>query len=279
MKSIRKASAAGRFYPADEKSLHDFFEKLHYEGKSTLSQLGNEEILGGIVPHAGYMYSGKTALHFFESLSQNKIVFDTAIILSPNHSGWGPKLALDGHDAWETPLGLVNIDQDFYPLLNIEPSSEAHQIEHSAEVVVPMLQYFFKKGFKILPISMWDQSPATARSLALQLVTANKKLGKKIIVIASSDFSHYVSPEYGREQDDLALERIARMDINGLARVIHQDDISICGYGPIMTLMAMAKLLFEKPSVKIIDRSHSGQTVASKEVVHYVSAAIYNSAS
>lgn len=279
MKSIRKASAAGRFYPADEKSLRDFFEKLHYEGKSTLGQLGNEEILGGIVPHAGYLYSGKTALHFFESLSQNSIVFDTAIILSPNHTGWGPELALDGHEAWETPLGLVDIDQDFYPLLKIEPSSEAHQIEHSAEVVVPMLQYFFKIGFKILPISMWDQSPATARSLAMQLVTANKKLGKKIIVIASSDFSHYVTPEFGLEQDDLALESIARMDINGLARVIHQDDISICGYGPIMTLMAMAKLLFEKPAFKIIDRSHSGQSVDSKEVVHYVSAVICNAAS
>jgi MEMO1 family protein len=279
MITIRKASAAGRFYPADEKSLHDFLEKLHAEERSSASPIENQEILGGIVPHAGYMYSGKTALHFFESLSQKDFVFDTAIILSPNHTGWGPELALDGHEAWETPLGLVEIDQDFFPFLNIEPSSEAHQIEHSAEVVVPMLQYFFKKGFKILPINMWDQSPATARSLAMQLVTANKKLGKKIIVIASTDFSHYVSPEYGREQDDLALERIARMDINGLARVIHQEDISICGYGPIMTLMAMAKLLFDKPFVKILDRSHSGQSVASKEVVHYVSAVICNAAS
>ena len=276
--AIRKPSAAGRFFPGKEKALKDLISQMLREEKPVIQSLNNLEIMGGIVPHAGYIYSGKTALHFFEALAQQKFTFDTAIILSPNHTGWGPGVALDEHDAWETPLGIVEIDKDLSNLLDLESSSEAHEIEHSAEVMLPMLQYFFKQGLKILPISLWDQSPLVARSLGLQLVAAKKKLGKKILVIASTDFSHYVSPEFGIEQDDMALDRIAQFDISGLSRVIHQNDISICGYGPVMTLLAMAKLIYQKPAFKILSRSHSGNTIKSEEVVHYVSGVVFNAA-
>ncbi|MEE4176921.1 MAG: AmmeMemoRadiSam system protein B [Bacteroides sp.] len=279
MHIIRKASAAGRFYPREEKPLKELIHDLLGQEKSSIIPFQNKEILGGVVPHAGYGYSGRNALHFFYGLSLAALKFDTAIILSPNHSGWGPGLALDSHHAWETPLGVVDLDRDFYPLLQIQQFSDAHRDEHSAEVMVPLLQFFFKNDFRILPVSMWDQSPQTAQSLALQLVAANKKLGKKILVIASSDFSHYVSPLQGRALDDLALERMTSLDINGMARVIHQNNISICGYGPIMTLMAMGKLLFETPQMTVLNRSHSGQAVASNEVVHYASSVLFNKAS
>ncbi len=273
--TIRKPGAAGRFYPSDEASLKKLMEQMQSEAGSKTISLQKQEVLGGIVPHAGYLYSGKTALNFFKTLVDSGFTFDTAVIISPNHSGWGPGLALDDHDAWQTPLGLVQVDKDFYPLLEIEKSAEAHQLEHSAEVIIPQLQYFFRKEFKILPIAMWDQSVSTAQGLAFQLLKANKKLGKKILIIASSDFSHYVSPGFGREQDNLALDRIASFDINGLEKVIKQNNISICGYGPIMTIMAIAKLIFEKPGFKILHRSNSGQAVASAEVVNYVSAVFY----
>ncbi|MDX9940920.1 MAG: AmmeMemoRadiSam system protein B [Bacteroidales bacterium] len=278
MHTIRKTSAAGRFYPQEEKSLQKMLDELLQAEKASIIPFRAKDILGGVVPHAGYVYSGRNAMHFYHSLSLSGFSFDTAIILSPNHSGWGPGLALDDHQAWVTPLGIVELDWDFYPLLQVQQFSDAHQHEHSAEVQLPMLQYFFKHNFRILPISMWDQSPQTAQSLALQLVSANKKLNKKILVVASSDFSHYVTPLEGRSLDDLALDRMTNLDINGMARVIHQNNISICGYGPIMTLMAMGKLLFDAPGVKILHRSHSGQVVPSDEVVHYVSAVLSNKA-
>lgn len=279
MHTIRKASAVDRFYPGEERSLKELIRDLLLQEEASIIPFQNKEILGGVVPHAGYVYSGRTALHFFYGLSLATFKFDTAIILSPNHSGWGPGLALDDHHAWETPLGIVELDRDFYPLLQIQQFPDAHRHEHSAEVMVPMLQYFFKKDFRILPICMWDQSPQTAQSLALQLVSANKKLGKKILVIASSDFSHYVTPLQGRGLDDLVLERMTSLDINGMSRVIHQNNITMCGHGPIMTLMAMGKLLFEAPQLKVLNRSHSGHAVASDEVVHYASALLFNKAS
>jgi len=276
--TIRKPAAAGRFYPPDEASLKKLMDQMLAEAGPSTFSLRNQEVLGGIVPHGAYAYSGKTALCFFNSLLESGFVFDTAVIISPNHSGWGPGLALDDHSAWQTPLGLVKVDKDFFPLLDMEASAETHQLEHSTEVILPLLQYFFRKEFKILPIAMWDQSVSTAQGLALQLIKANKKLGKKMLVIASSDFSHYESPGFGRGKDDLALDQIAGFDLNGLAKVIKQNDISICGYGPIMTIMAMAKLIFEKPAFKISHRSNSGQAVASAEVVNYVSAVFYGQA-
>lgn len=279
MSDIRKPIASGRFYPGEDQSLREMIEDLLKGEKASVIPFPNSDILGGVVPHAGYVYSGSTSLHFFYGLSLSGLSFDTVVILSPNHSGWGPGLALDGHHWWETPLGILEVDRDFYPLLQVQQFSDAHRHEHSAEVMLPFLQFFLMKDFRILPIAMWDQSPPTSQSLALQLVAANKKLGKKILVIASSDFSHYVTPLKGRAQDDLAIDRMTSLDISGLARVIHQNNISICGYGPIMTLMAMGKLLYDGPQIKVLNRSHSGMAVASDEVVHYVSALLFNKAS
>lgn len=272
----RKARVAGRFYPAYEHQIVELFQKMLLEGKTTFDGAEDCEIIGGIVPHAGYAFSGKVALQFFEYLSLVGFSFDTAIIIGPNHSGWGPDIASDTHHFWETPFGHVELDKQFAEAAGLKASEEAHEIEHSIEVIVPMLQYFFPKGFKILPIVIWNQSPEAARDLAIQLLAANKKLGRKVLVIASTDFSHYVSKDFGVKQDDKALEKIINMDINGLAQVINQEDISICGYGPIMTLMALAKLLYASPACKILSRGNSGQVIPSDEVVHYVSALVYN---
>lgn len=218
-------------------------------------------------------------MHFFESLAQQNYPFETAIVLSPNHSGWGPGVSLDSHQAWETPLGITKIDCELQSLLPVEISAEAHQMEHSAEVVLPLLQFFFAHSFKIVPISLWDQSPVKARWLAIHLLAAIKKLGRKIIVIVSTDFSHYETPEHGFEQDQKALSRLAQFDISGFYSEINRHNISICGYGPVMTLMAMAQLLYQKPAFEVLHRSHSGKAMYSQEVVNYISGIVFNAGS
>jgi MEMO1 family protein len=268
--TIRKPAVSGKFYPSDPDKLVNLIEKLQPD-RTDYSPFVNNQILGGIVPHAGYVYSARHAIPFFQLIANISPVPDTIVILCPNHYGYGPPLALDNCTHWQTPLGNVEIDQDFYPLLKTDIAHEAHQVEHSAEVMLPLLQYFIKYPFRILPISMRDQTPAAAQTLARRLQSAGKKLGRKIIVIASSDFSHYVSVEEGNCMDDKVLEKISSLDIEGLFSTICIEDISVCGYGPIMTLIHLANIALNNPEVTILSRGHSGEVTPSQQVVHYIS--------
>ena len=271
----REPAVSGKFYPGDKDDLTAMISKLTERMMPVSAEVSGKPILGGIVPHAGYIYSAQHATPFFQILSGHEPAPDTVLILCPNHYGYGPSLALDSNISWKTPLGQVDLDHDFYPYLDMDIAPEAHQLEHSAEVMLPLLQFFLKKPFAILPISMRDQTPQTAQQLARKILRANEKLKKKIAVIASSDFSHYISPEEGKILDDKVLEKIREWDTEGVFMAICQDDISVCGFGPIMTLMEMAKHTMKNPTMEILSRGHSGETYPSPEVVHYISAVVY----
>ncbi len=271
----REPAVSGKFYPGDKEDLIAMIQKLAQRMVPVHTDVSEKTILGSIVPHAGYIYSARHATPFFQILSEHEPAPDTIVILCPNHYGYGPPLALDSNISWKTPLGKVDLDHEFYPLLNLDIAPEAHQLEHSAEVMLPLLQFFLKKPFTILPISMRDQTPQTALLLAKKILKANEKLNKKIAVIASSDFSHYISPEEGKVLDDKVLEKIREWDTEGVFTAICQDDISVCGFGPIMTLMEMAKQSMKNPGIEILSRGHSGETYPSPEVVHYISAVVY----
>ena len=271
----REPVVSGKFYPGDKEDLKAMISKLAERMMPVSAEISGKSILGGIIPHAGYIYSARHATPFFQILSEHEPAPDTVLVLCPNHYGYGPSLALDSNKSWKTPLGQVKLDLDFYPHLNLDIAPEAHQLEHSAEVMLPLLQFFLKKPFAILPISMRDQTPQTAQLLARKILKANKKLKKKIAVIASSDFSHYISPDEGKVLDDKVLEKIREWDTKGVFTAICQNDISVCGFGPIMTLMEMAKMSMKNPTLEILSRGHSGETYPSPEVVHYISAVVY----
>ena len=114
--------------------------------------LVSKSIIGGIVPHAGYVYSGYETYHFFDIVRRSRIHFETILILCPNHRGIGPGVSVDGTDFWNTPLGKVPLDKDFVALLGIPVSIEAHAYEHSAEVMLPFLKEYLDYEFKIVPI-------------------------------------------------------------------------------------------------------------------------------
>ncbi len=274
----RKPAVSGRFYPSDPEELRKLIRELKEKETPRFKELGDIELVGGIVPHAGYPYSGHHAIHFFEMVRRYMPDFDTAVIFCPNHSGWGPGVGLDDNQYWNSPLGNIEVDRDFYPHLDIEVSKEAHEFEHSAEVMLPMLQYFFSHDFKILPVSIWEQTPEQATTLSLKLLSANKRLEKKLLFIASTDFSHYVSAASGKVLDDRVLEKIRQFDIKGVYKEVEENNISVCGYGPVMALLSLAKLLYADPQFQILQRGHSGDIVPSDEVVHYVSAVMYSRA-
>jgi len=272
MLNIRKTVVAGKFYPGDKESIIKQIDTiLKKELPKIKTELAKRNIIGGVVPHAGYMFSAYEAVHFFEILKQSKQVFDTIVIINPNHSGLGHEMAFDSNEIWETPLGDVLLDTELGNNLGIPVSDVEQRYEHSAEVMVPLLQIFLEYPFKIVPITMMNQSQKNAKILASKVVKAASQLKRKILVIASSDFSHYISPELGKKQDSFVIEQIIAQNTEAIEKVVREKNISVCGYGPIMTLIEYANLVTEKPKVDILRIGHSGEVIASSEVVDYVS--------
>ncbi len=269
---IRKSSVAGRFYPASKEALIEQLDSIRKKELPNINlELIKNQIIGGVVPHAGYMFSAYQAVHFFEIIKKSKQKFDTIVIVNPNHTGIGHEIAFDSNDFWETPLGNVPLDVEFGKSLGIDISDIEQKHEHSGEVMLPFLQYFLDFDFKIVPITLSNQTFKNAKLLAERLNESASLLNKKILIIASSDFSHFLSPEAGREKDAYVLENIITLDSQAIEKVVHKKNISVCGFGPIMTLIEYAKLVASDPRVDILKIGHSGEIIPSNEVVDYVS--------
>ncbi len=268
----RKPAVAGQFYPDDKNELIDLLNSIYEKEKSRIdTDLSEKKIIGGVVPHAGYIYSGYEAIHFFEIIKNSKQKYDTIFIINPNHSGYGAEIALDDNDYWETPLGKVELDKDFLNACNLPVSGVAHKYEHSGEVMLPFLQYTLDYTYKIVPVTISKQNYENAKKVANAIYDANKILNKKILLIASSDFSHYVEPKIGEKLDNFVLEEILSLNSPGIYKAIVEKNISVCGYGPIMALVEYTRLISPDSEAKILRKGHSGEIMPSDEVVDYVS--------
>ncbi len=275
---VRTPAVAGTFYPDDAANINEMLDQiLKSEKRRMRKKISPKQIVGGIVPHAGYMYSAPEAVHFFYYLSTMKEACDTFIIINPCHTGTIDTVAFDTHDTWHTPIGDVPLDLDLMNFMNIPKSNDAQRDEHSAEVIIPYLQHFLDYDFRIVPITMRKQSYKTAKSLAEIIYKANQVVKRKIVIIASSDFSHYVRPEVGFYNDNLVINRIVNNSIRGLYETIHENNISVCGYGPIMTLMFYSRMIDPDYKVEILARGNSSKNHIHKDelVVDYVSALFY----
>lgn len=268
--SIRKPTVAGSFYPGTKSGLTSLIDKLLKSEEPRIKLFPqNCNLVEAVVPHAGYIYSGYEALHFFFPLSKYEQKFETIIILNPDHRGMGNEISLDENSEWETPLGKVSLDAEFSKFMNLEINRMAHSYEHSGEVIVPFLQYYLNFPFQILPVTISRQRPEVALKLSKSIFEAVQKTNRKILIIASSDFSHYLPANIGAEKDDLALKEISNLDSEELYKTIKENSISVCGYGPIMTLIEYSKLIDKKVKAEILVRGHSGKSGNSSSVVDY----------
>lgn len=273
---IRQPAVAGTFYPGNRAAIHTLIDQiLAKESPEIDLSLSTKIIIGAVVPHAGYMYSAYQAIHFFEILKHSEQRFDTFFIINPNHTGYGANIALDENDLWETPLGKTEVDKEFYRFLNFSESSIAHKYEHSGEVMLPLLQQFISYPFKIVPITMSRQDTQSAKIIATSIFNANKILKRKICIIASSDFSHFVEPDKGKKLDRYVIDAILKLDSETIYREVRNRQITVCGFGPIMTLIEYAKLESEHPKAKILKIGNSGEVIPSDEVVDYASVLVY----
>ena len=275
--SVRSPQVAGAFYPGTEQEIRSLLSRiLDTEAEKIDYSYARKELIGCVVPHAGYIYSGYEAMHFFEIIRSSARRYDTFIIINPNHTGYGEYIEVDSNDSWETPLGSVRVDIEFARQLDLPRSDRAQLQEHAAEVMLPLLQRSLSYDFSIVPISMLRQNPVTALELAEKILKANKAMKRELMIIASSDFSHFESPVSGEMKDELVLEQIAKQDPEKLYDTVIQNRISVCGYGPIMTLMEYSKLVSASPSSAILARGHSGKTRPSSSVVDYITILFYH---
>jgi len=167
-------------------------------------------------------------------------------------------------DDFSTPLGLCKVDQDMAKSLRpfVEEDPFAHSQEHSVEVQLPFLQYF-KPDLKILPITMLFQDYETARELGSRIAKASE--GKRVIVIASSDFSHYVPPQEAKRKDTSVIEKILKLDAKGVETAVMSQDVSMCGYGPVMAMLEAVK----GKDAELLKYATSGDVTPMSEVVGY----------
>jgi len=267
---IRKPAVSGYFYPGDKTKLIEEIKKY--------VPLETEKIatIGAICPHAGYMYSGKTA-----GLVYSKIVPpDTAIIIGPNHHGYGEPYAIDSCDVWQTPIGNVEIDREIRDGL-IEKSrylqidSIAHRAEHSIEVQVPFLQ-FINPEIKIVPIvlsSYHDANPWYEIGYTIGLVVQEYK--KRIVIIASSDFTHYEEAKQAEKKDKLAIDAICKLDADTFLDNVSEYDMSICGFAPIVSVITASRVLGAKKG-NLVQYTNSGEVSGDfEQVVGYAGILIY----
>jgi len=247
---MRKPAVAGSFYAGSAAGLHRQIEDCfnHTLGPGALPSVPKareRHILGLVSPHAGYVYSGPVAAHgFFQLASEGKP--QTVVILGPNHRGMGAAVALSREDKWQTPLGELEIDGEVGE--GIVSSARwaqwddlAHSWEHSIEVQLPFLQYIYQNGFRVVPIAMLRQDLEVSQDLGKAIATALK--GKDGLIVASSDFTHYESQSSASKKDHSALEAILNLDPKRLEEVLSSYDISMCGPGPVMTMITACKQL------------------------------------
>ena len=272
----RSAAVEGRFYPSTKSRIFDQIMEIEQSGRYPEPEFSPERIFGAVLPHAGHIYSGYQTIPFFQLLRRHRLFPDTFVILHPNHTGHGPAVAIDESELWSNSIGEVPVDIDLARAMKLSFDSRAHVREHSAEVIIPFIQYFLSDhAFSIVPVCMLEQSYSMAGHISKRLIKAVKKTGRRIMLLASCDFSHFLTPAEGAHMDQIVIDHILQGNAAEVERVVHENRISVCGYGPIMALMEYSRSQSSTYLTEILARGHSGEVSPSPEVVDYVSLITY----
>ncbi len=277
---IRQPVVAGQFYAGTKQALLKQIEwcytHAHGPGKVPRAQAGPRRLVGLVSPHAGYMYSGPVAAHGFALMAQDGIP-SSVVVIGPNHTGAGSGVSIMTSGKWRTPLGEVEIDKQLAGSIKqaseiIDEDAVAHAGEHSLEVQLPFMQHLFGDKFKIAPICMMMQDEETSGEAGRAIAKAAAK--KDVVIIASTDFTHYEPQQHAVAKDRKASERILAIDWRGLLRTVHDEGITMCGYGPVAAMLRAASDLGGKQA-ELLKYATSGDTAGPmSQVVGYGSIAV-----
>jgi AmmeMemoRadiSam system protein B len=261
---IRKSSVAGFFYPGNKKDLTKLIDGM------IDPDCQKKKAICAVSPHAGLIYSGPVAGALFSSIS----LPEKYVILGFSHRNYHDDSALMRVGTWETPMGEVSIDSDIADRIlsrssHIKDNPSSHSQEHSIEVQLPFIQYF-KSSFSMVPISVsgvasWEELKELGESIADSIKEGNED----VLIIASTDMSHYVSHEEAREKDLLAIEKVLNRDARGLIETVRNENISMCGFQPTAVAILAANRLGAQEA-ELIKYQTSGDVSGNySEVVGY----------
>ncbi|MEA3385095.1 MAG: AmmeMemoRadiSam system protein B [Thermodesulfobacteriota bacterium] len=262
---IRQPAVADQFYDGNPTRLHYELGKLIGPAKEAKSAKAV------VAPHAGYMYSGAVAGAAYAQVE----VPETVIILGPSHTGVGSPAALMAKGTWSMPMGTVPISEDLATLMvelsdYLEDDASAHTYEHSLEVQIPFLQYR-QPNLSIVPVCLKNLSFSVCKEIGSTIAEAVKQAGKPVLLVASTDMTHYESQEQAEAKDRLAIDKILALDPQGLLETVRGHNISMCGVIP-TTVVLVASLALGASSVKLIRYATSGDVTGDYvQVVGYAS--------
>jgi AmmeMemoRadiSam system protein B len=266
---MRHAAVAGSFYTDDPDQLHrDLCRMVHPSDAP-------RQVMGIVAPHAGYIYSGGIAGRVYGEIS----IPETVMILGPNHHGLGAPVAVYPGQGWQTPLGPVAIDGVLAGLVleevaAAEADAAAHLREHSLEVQVPFLQHL-QKDVRIVPICLGFGDLGGCRVVGEGLARAIARFGRPVLLVASSDMTHYESAEAAREKDDAAIAAMLALDPVALHGVCRQRRITMCGVIP-ATVMLYACLGLGASQARLVAYGTSGDVTGDqRQVVAYAALEVW----
>jgi AmmeMemoRadiSam system protein B len=234
-------------------------------------------IRGLIVPHAGYIYSGQIAATAYKIVK--KKTFDAVLVLGPSHRALFHGVSIYDRGGYETPLGMVPVDVALANDIMVQSETisyipAAHSQEHSLEIQLPFLQVALGK-FHFVPLVMGEQDRETCEDLAESIVNAIH--GRNVLIVGSTDLSHFHSYEQAVKLDSVVIKRIEKMDGRGLLEDLGKNLCEACGGGPAaVTMMVSEKLGANR--AKLLKYANSGDVTGDRSsVVGYASAVFYKS--
>lgn len=233
----RRPAVSGQFYYGTSAKLN------HQVSQYVAQNLFRENAIGILSPHAGLVYSGPVAGAVYSRI----VLPETYFLIGPNHTGLGARLSLMAEGEWEIPTGVLQIDERLsrrvlssVPLISSD--TQAHLFEHSLEVQLPFIAYFSKEA-KIVPLTVMSSTVDECKMIGEGIAKSILEMPYKIVIVASSDMSHYVSDEAARAMDRQAIEMMLSLDPEGLLKVVREKGISMCGYLPASIMLFAAKNL------------------------------------
>ncbi len=274
MGHVREPAVSGTFYPAHPDVLKREVEG--YLARAVIEPIDGQ-VLGMVSPHAGYVYSGQVAAHGYKAVMGTAV--DTVVVIAPSHRVRFEGVALMGSGAYRTPLGDVGVDEELGRIIVqgspvLVENAGAHVGEHSLEVQVPFLQVALK-DFQLLPLIMGSQTLKNCRLLAESIVKAAKDTRKRLLVVGSTDLSHYYSYTAAMKLDTVAVRYLAAFDEKGLAAALDKNEYEACGAGPMITAMMAARGLGADRG-RVMKYANSGDVSGDRSaVVGYVSALFF----
>jgi len=239
---IRQPAVAGQFYPSDPQRLKSLIASLLEKNETK-----KEKALACVLPHAGYVYSAKVAAAALSSIA----LPDTCIILGPNHTGFGTPASIMTEGQWQTPFGTIDIDTGMARSIlersgYLQDDEVAHAYEHSIEVQLPLIRQIKGAAFRFVPIILASEEKLMYKDIAHSIAAAVREAKKDVLVIASSDMTHYEPQKLAMEKDRKAIEAMLALDADELKNRVQRLQISMCGYMPAIVAIMAAKELGAK---------------------------------